>query len=195
MVSGMDGNISSSPAFFATAAEFGVWLEKHSAFESELIVGFYKRDTDRASLTWPESVDEALCHGWIDGVRTRIDDQSYTIRFTPRKPTSTWSAINIARVLVLQSHGRVKEAGMEAYSHRREAKSKIYAYEQAENATLEREEEARFRRNKKAWKFFETQPPRYRHLVIWRIISAKRAETREGRLAKLIEASQNGQRL
>jgi uncharacterized protein YdeI (YjbR/CyaY-like superfamily) len=183
------------PTFFSTAAKFGAWLEKRSATEPELIVGFYKRATDLPSLTWPESVDEALCHGWIDGVRTRIDDQSYKIRFTPRKPTSTWSAINIKRVLVLESQGRMKEAGLKAYSHRREAKSKIYAYEQAENATLERTEEARFRRNKKAWKFFEAQPPRYRHLVIWRIISAKRAETREGRLAKLIEASQNGQRL
>jgi uncharacterized protein YdeI (YjbR/CyaY-like superfamily) len=183
------------PTFFSTAAEFGAWLEKHSVTEPDLIVGLYKRATDRPSLTWPESVDEALCHGWIDGVRTRIDDQSYKIRFTPRKPTSIWSAINIKRVLVLESQGRMKEAGMKAYSHRREAKSKIYAYEQAENATLGRTEEARFRRNKKAWKFFEAQPPRYRHLVIWRIISAKRAETREGRLAKLIEASQNGQRL
>jgi uncharacterized protein YdeI (YjbR/CyaY-like superfamily) len=183
------------PAFFATVAEFGAWLEKHSATEPELIVGFYKRVADRASLTWPESVDEALCHGWIDGVRTRIDDQSYKIRFTPRKPTSTWSAINIKRVSVLQSQGRMKEAGLKAFSHRPEAKSKIYAYEQAENATLERAEDARFQRNRRAWKFFQAQPPGYRHLVIWRIISAKRLETREGRLAKLIEASQNGQRL
>jgi uncharacterized protein YdeI (YjbR/CyaY-like superfamily) len=183
------------PAFFATAAEFGAWLQKHSATEPELIVGFYKRGTDEPSLTWPESVDEALCHGWIDGVRTRIDDRSYRIRFTPRKPTSIWSAINIERVRVLQSHGRMKEAGLKAYSHRREAKSKIYAYEQAENAALERAEEARFRRDAKAWKFFEAQPPGYRHLVTWRIITAKRADTRESRLASLIEASHNGQRL
>ncbi len=183
------------PTFFSTAAEFGAWLEQHSATEQELIVGFYKRATQRPSMTWPESVDEALCHGWIDGVRTRIDDLSYKIRFTPRKPTSTWSAINIKRVLVLKSQGRMKAAGLKAYSHRRAAKSKIYAYEQAKNATLERAEEARFRRNKKAWKFFEAQPPRYRHLVIWRIISAKRSATREARLARLIEASQNAQRL
>ena len=183
------------PTFFATAADFGTWLERHGATESELIVGFYKRGTGRPSMTWPESVDEALCHGWIDGVRTRIDEQSYKIRFTPRKPTSTWSAINIERVRDLRRQGRMKDAGLKAHSHRREAKSKIYAYEQAESAMLERKEEAQFRRNKKAWKFFEAQPPGYRHLVVWRIVSAKRAETRQARLAKLIEASENGQRL
>jgi uncharacterized protein YdeI (YjbR/CyaY-like superfamily) len=183
------------PTFFSSGAEFGAWLEKHSATAPELIVGFYKRLTERPSLTWPESVDEALCNGWIDGVRTRIDDQSYKIRFTPRKPTSTWSAVNIKRVIILKSQGRMMEAGLKAYSHRREAKSKNYAYEQTKNATLERAEEVQFRRNKQAWKFFEAQPPGYRHLVIWRIISAKRAETREARLSKLIEASQNGQRL
>jgi len=183
------------PTFFETAAEFSAWLAKHAVTESELIVGFYKRGTGRPCMTWPESVDEALCFGWIDGVRKNIDEQSYQIRFTPRKPTSTWSAINIERVKVLQSEGRMKEAGLKAYSHRREAKSKIYAYEQADAAALEPKEEAQFRRNQPAWKFFQAQPPSYRHLVIWRIVSAKRAETRQARLAKLIEASQNEQRL
>ena len=183
------------PTFFASAEEFGAWLEKHSATESELVVGYYKRGSGLPSMTWPESVDEALCHGWIDGVRARIDEHSYKIRFTPRKPTSTWSAVNIERVRVLQSQGRMKQTGLRAFSLRREAKSKIYAYEQAKNATLDREQEAQFRRNKKAWEFFEAQPPGYRHQAIWRIISAKRAETRQGRLIKLIEASENGQRL
>jgi uncharacterized protein YdeI (YjbR/CyaY-like superfamily) len=183
------------PIFFKSAAEFGAWLAKHGAAESELVVGFYKRDSGLPSMTWPESVDEALCFGWIDGVRKSIDEISYLIRFTPRKPTSIWSTINIERVNVLQSQGRMKEAGLEAYSHRREAKSKIYSYEQAANAALDPPEEALFRKHKKAWKFFEAQPPGYRHLVIWRIISAKRPETRQARLAKLIEASENGQRL
>jgi len=183
------------PTFFKTAAEFGAWLAKHAATESELIVGFYKRDSGQPSMSWPESVDEALCHGWIDGVRKRIDEHAYQIRFTPRKPTSTWSAINIGRVHVLQREGRMTEAGLLAYSHRREAKSKIYAYEQADNASLEPAQEALFRKNKKAWKFFEAQTPRYRHQMIWRIISAKRAETRQARLTKLIEASENGLRL
>lgn len=183
------------PTFFKTAAEFGAWLAKHAATESELIVGFYKRDSGRPSMSWPESVDEALCHGWIDGVRKRIDEHAYQIRFTPRKPTSTWSAINIGRVHVLQREGRMTEAGLLAYSHRREAKSKIYAYEQTDNASLEPAQEALFRKNKKAWKFFEAQTPRYRHQMIWRIISAKRPETRQARLTKLIEASENGLRL
>jgi uncharacterized protein YdeI (YjbR/CyaY-like superfamily) len=183
------------PAFFKTPAEFRAWLAQHAAAESELIVGFYKRGTNRESLTWPESVDEALCVGWIDGVRTSIDEISYKIRFTPRKSTSTWSAKNIERVRVLESEGRMKAAGLKAFAHRRETKSGIYAYEQAGAAALGSKEEARFRRNMAAWKFFEAQPPGYRHLVIWRIVSARRVETREARLAKLIEASQNGERL
>jgi uncharacterized protein YdeI (YjbR/CyaY-like superfamily) len=183
------------PTFFETARDFRAWLLKHGATETELIVGFYKRDSGRPSMTWPESVDEALCFGWIDGVRTRIDEISYKIRFTPRKSTSTWSAINIKRVQVLQDEGRMQKAGLEAFSHRRAVKSKIYAYEQAVQAELDPNDEAQFRRNKKAWKFFEAQPPRYRHQMVWRIISAKRPETRRARLAKLIEASENGVRL
>ena len=183
------------PKFFATAAEFGSWLAKHSAAETELVVGFYKRGSGRPSMTWPESVDEALCVGWIDGVRKNIDEHSYQIRFTRRKPTSTWSAINIEKVRVLEAQGRMTKAGLAAFSHRREAKSKIYAYEQTENAELASADAALFRKNKKAWKFFQMQPPRYRHWMIWRIISAKRPETRQTRLAKLIEASEREQRL
>jgi len=183
------------PTFFESPAEFRAWLRLHAASESELIVGFYKRATDRPSMTWQESVDEALCYGWIDGVRTRIDDSSYKIRFTPRKPTSIWSAINIERVAVLRKEGRMTEAGIKAYAHRKGSKSRTYAYEQAKTATLAPKELALFRKTKAAWKFFESQPPGYRHLSIWRIVSAKRAETRQSRLAKLIAASQNGLRL
>jgi uncharacterized protein YdeI (YjbR/CyaY-like superfamily) len=183
------------PAFFETAAQFGAWLAVHGANESELIVGFYKRGSGLPSMTWPESVDEALCFGWIDGVRKRIDEHAYQIRFTPRKPTSTWSAINIERVRALESESRMQDAGLKAYAQRREAKSAIYSYEQESGAALEREMEAQFRRCKKAWKFFEAQPPGYRHQMIWRILSAKRAATREARLARLIEASHNHARL
>jgi uncharacterized protein YdeI (YjbR/CyaY-like superfamily) len=183
------------PTFFVSAKQFGAWLEKHAAAESELVVGFYKRGTGLPSMSWPESVDEALCHGWIDGVRTRIDEKSYKIRFTPRKPTSTWSAINIEKVRVLQSQRRMQESGLKAYAHRREAKSKIYSYEQVKSASLSSTEEAQFRRRKRAWNFFARQPAGYRHLVIWRIVSAKRVETRQARLAKLIEASEKGLRL
>jgi uncharacterized protein YdeI (YjbR/CyaY-like superfamily) len=183
------------PTFFETADRFGAWLAEFAATEPELIVGFYKRDSGRPSMTWPESVDEALCVGWIDGVRTRIDEVSYKIRFTPRKSTSTWSAINIERVRVLGLEGRMKAPGLQAFARRREAKSGIYAYEQAEQAQLDPEAENLFRHHRQAWAFFEAQPARYRHQIIWRIVSAKRPETRAARLAALIEASARGQRL
>jgi uncharacterized protein YdeI (YjbR/CyaY-like superfamily) len=181
--------------FFETADEFVVWLEKHGAVESELVVGYHKRGTGRGSMSWPESVDAALCFGWIDGVRKRIDEHTYQIRFTPRKPQSIWSAINIERVRVLKIEGRMREAGLRAYSHRREEKSTIYSYEQKKAAKLDPNDEALFRRAKAAWKYFEAQSPGYRHLVIWRIVSAKQPETRQRRLAALIAASQAQRRL
>jgi uncharacterized protein YdeI (YjbR/CyaY-like superfamily) len=181
--------------FFETAEAFAAWLEKHGAATSELIVGYHKRATRRGSMRWPESVDAALCFGWIDGVRKRIDEHCYQIRFTPRKPQSIWSAINVERVRILTAEGRMREAGLKAYSHRREKKSKIYAYEQKQTATLERSEEARFKKAKAAWKVFEAQPRGYRHLVVWRIVSAKRPDTRQRRFAALIEYSQEKRRL
>jgi len=181
--------------FFASIDEFAAWLEKHGAAKSEFVVGYYKRGSQRPSMTWAESVDAALCFGWIDGVRKRIDEHSYQIRFTPRRPTSIWSRINIERARVLQREGKMREAGFKAYLHRREDKSRIYSYEQQKIATLERGDELRFRKAKAAWKFFEAQPPSYRQLVIWRIVSAKRPETRERRLADLIKASQELRRL
>ena len=181
--------------FFETAEKFALWLEKHGAKQTELIVGYYKRGTSRASMSWPESVDAALCFGWIDGVRKRIDEHSYQIRFTPRKARSVWSAINIERVRVIRAQGRMREAGSQAFARRLEQKSRIYSYEQVNTAALERGELARFRKAKSAWKFFQAQPPGYRKLVLWRIVSAKRAATRESRLAALIKASQEGRRL
>ena len=183
------------PTFFATAEEFAAWLEQHGAAKSEFVVGYYKRGSKRPSMTWAESVDAALCFGWIDGVRKRIDAHSYQIRFTPRKSTSIWSRINIERARVLQREGKMREAGLKAFAHRREDKSRIYSYEQQKAAALERADEMRFRKAGAAWKFFEAQPPGYRRLVIWRIVSAKRPETRERRLADLIKASQQRRRL
>jgi uncharacterized protein YdeI (YjbR/CyaY-like superfamily) len=183
------------PIFFVKPAQFGAWLAQHGQRKSELIVGFYKRNSGRASMTWAESVDEALCHGWIDGVRTRIDEVSYKIRFTPRKPISTWSAINLERVRVLQAQCRMAQAGLDAFARRTAGRSRIYSYEQHKNPSLEPGHEALFRENKAAWKFFQAQPPGYRRLVIFRIISAKRAATRESRIAKLIEACEKGERL
>jgi uncharacterized protein YdeI (YjbR/CyaY-like superfamily) len=181
--------------FFTTADEFAAWLKKHGAHHTEFVVGYYKRGSKRPSMTWAESVDAALCFGWIDGVRKRIDEHSYQIRFTPRKPTSIWSGINIDRARALKREGKMREAGLKAYSHRREDKSRIYSYEQQKAAALARADELRFRKSKAAWKFFEAQPPSYRQLVIWRIVSAKRPETRERRLADLIKASHEQWRL
>ena len=183
------------PRFFPTAADFRAWLARHSAEATELIVGFHKKGCGEPSITWPESVDEALCVGWIDGVRKRIDDTAYQIRFTKRKTTSTWSANNIERVADLTSQGRMQPAGLKAFAHRSEAKSRTYSYEQALSAALAPADEARFRKHKKAWAFFDAQPPGYRRLTIWRIVSAKQEVTRRKRLLQLIEASQNGRRL
>jgi uncharacterized protein YdeI (YjbR/CyaY-like superfamily) len=181
-----------SPIFFATPAAFCSWLEAHHADSQELLVGFYKKGSGQPSITWPESVDEALCFGWIDGVRKRIDDVSYSIRFTPRKPRSTWSAINIERVKELVRLERMRPAGLKAFAERTEDKSGIYAYEQKNAVELDAAYEQRFRANKAAWDFFQAQAAGYRKTAIWWVISAKREETRLKRLATLIEDSANG---
>ena len=183
------------PTFFETSAKFRAWLERSGATEMELVVGFHKVGSGRPSMTWSESVDEALCFGWIDGRRTRIDEHTYKIRFSPRKPTSIWSAINIEKVKALHAAGRMSPAGIEAFARRNEAKSRTYSYEQAKRAEFAPEHVARFRKNKKAWRFFEAQAPSYRHMVAWYVIGAKRPETREARLAKVIELSASGARL
>lgn len=182
------------PTFFPAAADFRAWLAQHSAQATELIVGFHKKGRGKPSIVWEEAVDEALCVSWIDGVRKRIDENTYQIRFSPRKATSTWSAINIEGVAVLTSHGRMQPAGLDAFGRRTEAKSRTYAYEQT-TATLQAADEARFRKNKAAWAFFEAQPPSYRQKLIWRVVSAKQEATRRKRLAELVEASKNGGRL
>jgi uncharacterized protein YdeI (YjbR/CyaY-like superfamily) len=183
------------PTFFKTPATFRAWLARHGARESELIVGFYKLGSGRQSMNWSESVDEALCFGWIDGVRTRIDEHSYKIRFSPRKRTSIWSAINVEKVRVLQTAGRMTKAGIDAFARRNEDKSRAYSYEQAKRAVLEPAHESEFKKNKPAWKFFQAQPPSYRHMAAWYVVSAKRPETRQTRLAKIIQASRNGVRI
>jgi uncharacterized protein YdeI (YjbR/CyaY-like superfamily) len=181
--------------FFETSDDFAAWLGKYGADAKDLIVGFHKKGSKRPSMSWSESVDVALCHGWIDGVRKRIDEHSYQIRFTPRRPNSIWSAINIAKMRALQRGGRMQASGLSAFANRREEKSRIYSYEQQKKARLAAGDEARLRRHKAAWKFFEAQPPSYRQLVVWRIVSAKRPETKEARLAALIEACRERRRL
>lgn len=163
------------PMFFATVAAWRGWLEKNHNRRQELLVGFYKKDSGKPSITWPESVDAALCFGWIDGVRHRIDDESYSIRFTPRKTRSTWSAINIKRVEELTAQQLMSPAGLKAFEARRENRSGIYSFEQR-NIQFEREQEQVFRANKSAWKFFQLRPPWYQRAATWWVVSAKRPE-------------------
>jgi uncharacterized protein YdeI (YjbR/CyaY-like superfamily) len=177
------------PLFFATPAKFRAWLEAKHATEKELLVGFHKRGTGTPSITWPESVDEALCFGWIDGVRRSLGADAYTIRFTPRKPTSIWSAVNVARVAELTKLGKMRAAGLRAFAARTAEKTGVYAFERNEAAKLTPEQDARLRANRKAAAFFDAQPPWYRKTAIHWVISAKREETRERRLAQLIADS------
>ena len=182
------------PRFFATGDAFREWLKNNHDKVDELLVGFYKRESGKPSMTWPESVDQALCFGWIDGVRKRIDDESYSIRFTPRRRRSIWSAVNIRRVKELIQTGVMHAAGVKAFETRDEKRANIYSYERAA-ASFSAEQEKRFRANKTAWKFFSEQPPGYRRLMAHYVTSAKKEETRLRRLKKVIDASAQGKRL
>jgi len=183
------------PLFFATLAAWRAWLEQHHAGTAELWVGLYKRESGRPSITWPEAADGALCFGWIDGVRRSIDDISYKIRFTPRKQRSVWSAVNIKRATDLSSRGLMHPAGLAAFEKRDGNRSEIYSYEQRNNAKLSPAYEKKFRTHSEAWKFFHTQPPGYRRICSWWVISAKKEETRLKRLAALIEHSAHQRKL
>jgi uncharacterized protein YdeI (YjbR/CyaY-like superfamily) len=178
--------------FFATPAAWCKWLEKNHESAADLWVGFYKRGTGKPSITWPESVDEALCFGWIDAVRKNIDTESYTIRFTRRKESSVWSNINMRRVEALRAEGRMHPAGEAAFAARKPNKSGIYAYEQRP-AELPEPWLGLLKKNKPAWKFFAAQAPWYRRNASWWVISAKREETRQKRFAQLAEDSAGGQ--
>lgn len=179
------------PRFFPTPARWRAWLERHHEAAEELWVGFYRKDSGRPSISWPESVDEALCFGWIDGIRKSLDGESYAIRFTPRKPTSTWSSVNVRRVAELDKLGQMTPPGLRAFSHRRDDKTGIYSFEQRPKR-LEPAHAARLRANATAHKFFKSQPPWYQRAAIWWISSAKREETRLKRLATLIADSERG---
>jgi uncharacterized protein YdeI (YjbR/CyaY-like superfamily) len=180
------------PTFFATPEDFRAWLEAHHETETELLVGFHKKGSGRPSITWPESVDQALCYGWIDGVRRSLGEDRYTIRFTPRKQRSTWSAVNVRRVGELTELGLMRPAGVAAFERRSDDRTAIYAYEQRKTAKLDAEQERRFRANPGAWKWFQAQPAGYRRTASYWVISAKRPETRERRLEQLIEDSAAG---
>ena len=183
----------SSPQFFASSGDWRNWLDTHHQTETELSVGFWKKDTGQASITWPESVDEALCYGWIDGVRHRISDAAYRIRFTPRKPGGIWSQVNIRRFAELKAEGRIRPAGQAAFEVGKD-RTNVYSYER-EAAEFTQDELTRFRANAVAWLGFQSFPAGYRKIATHRVVSAKGAATRARRLEILIEASALGLRL
>jgi uncharacterized protein YdeI (YjbR/CyaY-like superfamily) len=182
-----------APTFFATPAELRRWFARHHANERELWLGFHKKQSRTPSVTWPEAVDEALCVGWIDGVRKRIDEASYQIRFTPRRPGSTWSTVNVGRVRALTAEGRMRPAGLAAFEARSELRSGRYSYEQRGDVTLDPEYERILRSDAGAWRDFASRPPSYRKTVVWWVMNAKREETRRRRLATLVESSRQGE--
>jgi uncharacterized protein YdeI (YjbR/CyaY-like superfamily) len=183
------------PRFFATPEDFRKWLKVHHENTRELWVGFYKKGSGRPSITWPESVDEALCVGWIDGLRKTIDTERYKIRFTPRKTTSHWSAVNIGRVQELTRLCRMCPAGLKAFALRKEERSRTYSYENRKSAVLGEAAEKRFRLRPTAWDFFGNQPAGYRKMATWWVVSAKKEETQQQRLKKLIAQSEAGKRM
>ncbi|WP_138992764.1 YdeI family protein [Larkinella sp. C7] len=182
------------PTFFATPAEFRQWLEQHHETEKELFVGFYKVGSGKPSITWPQSVDEALCFGWIDGIRKSIDETSYMIRFTPRKTKSIWSAVNLKRIGELTEQGLVKPAGLTVFQERDLKKAGLYSHEK-EDQPLDAAFEAQLQANEKAWQFFHQQAPSYQKTVRHWIMGAKQPETRLKRLTSLIEDSENGRKV
>ncbi|RZJ31577.1 MAG: bacteriocin-protection protein [Flavobacterium sp.] len=179
---------------FFDAAEFREWLEKNHKTEREVYIGFYKKATGKEKMDWPAAVDQAICFGWIDGVRRSIDSESYCNRFTPRKPTSIWSNVNIKKVENLTKQGLMKPAGIAAFEKRKPEKSGIYNFE-TEAKTFTPEMEHHFQNNIRAWEYFSAQPPGYKKLNIHRVVSAKQEKTQWSRLEKLIEASAAGKRL
>ncbi len=186
--------VEPEPFFPASQQELEAWLAKHGAAETELWVGAWKVGTGRPSVTWPQIVDACLVHGWIDGIRKSVGEDAWKIRITPRRPKSHWSEINIKRAKALIAESRMAPAGMAAWEARDEEDTRRYSYER-ETAALAPEDEARFRQQEAAWRYWESCPPSYRRPVTWMIVSAKKPETRARRLEKLIAACAEGRRL
>lgn len=185
----MTNHQNKNPTFFETQEAFRRWLETHHKTEKELLVGFYRVQTKKISMTWSQSVDQALCFGWIDGVRKSIDEESYSIRFKPRKPTSIWSTVNIKKIEELTKAGLMTAEGKKAFELRKEEKSGIYSHEK-EAAELNPDYEKQFKANKKAWQFFNSQAPSYKKVMLHWIMGAKQEKTRISRLEKTIRESE-----
>ena len=179
------------PSFFSNPSEFRNWLQKNHSKETELLVGFYKVGSGKPNMSWSEAVDQALCFGWIDGVRRSIDNDSYCIRFTPRKPSSIWSAVNIKKITELTQKGLMHEAGLAAFNKRTDSKSNLYSFEKSEVLFLPKYEKV-FKKNKKAWKYFDALAPSYRKTSIHWVMSAKQTATQLKRLNQLIAESEAG---
>ena len=186
--------VKMNPVYFQDQNEFRKWLEKNHNKESEIIVGYYKVGTGKPSMTWSQSVDQAICFGWIDGIRRSIDSERYSIRFTPRKPTSIWSNVNIKKVEELKKKGLMKKPGLDVYNNRKDSKSGIYSFEN-EIIKLDDNFERIFKANQNAWDFFQKQAPSYQKTRIHWVMSAKQETTRISRLNKLIKASEKQNRL
>ena len=186
--------VATKPKFFRSQAAFRRWLAKHHSEIREFWVGFYRKESGKGGITYPEALDEALCFGWIDGLRKAVDDASYTIRFTPRKADSIWSAVNTRRVEELIKLGRMQKPGLAAFETRDLRKSQQYSYER-NNCRLKAAHEKQFKANPEAWEFFRAQAPWYQRTTTWWIVSAKRQETRLKRLATLIADSEKGRRI
>jgi uncharacterized protein YdeI (YjbR/CyaY-like superfamily) len=182
------------PIFFANASEFRKWLEDNHQIEPEVFVGYYKVSTKKISMTWSESVDEALCFGWIDGIRRSIDEESYCNRFTPRNPKSNWSAVNIKKVEELVSKGKMMPAGLIAFERRTENKSAVYSYENRPEK-LDPDLEILLQENSAAWIFFQAQSPSYKKTIYYWVMSAKQKATQIARLEKLVAFSESGKKV
>ncbi len=180
-----------TPTFFAKPSDFRKWLQKNHQKETELLVGFYKVGSGHSSISWPQSVDQALCFGWIDGVRTSIDQHSYTIRFTQRKATSIWSAVNIKKIEVLTQKGLMQAAGLASFEKRTAAKSGIYAFENEEKG-LSKNFEKLFKANKKAWQYFQSLAASYKKNSTHWVMTARQETTQLKRLQQLIADSELG---
>jgi uncharacterized protein YdeI (YjbR/CyaY-like superfamily) len=186
--------LAMKPKFFNSPEQFREWLEQNHNSETELLIGFHKKSSGKKSITYAEALDEALCFGWIDGVRKSLNETSYIQRFTPRKPRSIWSLVNVRHIERLKKEGRMHAAGLEAYARRDPKRTGIYSFENRPRE-LSPAYEKTFRQNKKAWQFFQEQPPSYKRLMIFRTMSAKKEETQLRRLKQLIESSEKGVRM
>jgi len=183
-----------TPTFFKNQFDFRKWFEKNHSTSTELLVGFYKVDSGRQNMTWSQSVDQALCYGWIDGVRKSIDNESYCIRFTPRRKTSIWSAVNIKKVEILIEKGLIQPSGLAVLSFRKDEKSKIYSFE-SDDKELTDNFVSKFKSNIQAWDFFTKQAPSYKKSIIHWIMTAKKEMTQLSRLEKTISESEKGNRV